>query len=244
MWTYGVSAALDRGWNALVYDGPGQGQLLFVEEMPFTTKWEEVVRPIVDWLDARKDVDSARIALTGLSMGGNLVARAAAFEHRLAAVVCQPGCVSPWLGFDKGLRDIVTPDKEETNRIWNEDVVPELTPQLAFTVKKRFEIFDRQALLQARAGKVLTDVWTPAQVAIGLDVTKLVPRIKAPVLVLDYDFETFYPGQPQQMYDLLTSRKEYVKMKEATGAQLHCSPMAPQQHCEVVFDWLADVLRS
>ncbi|GHG62692.1 hypothetical protein GCM10018779_31610 [Streptomyces griseocarneus] len=28
MWTYGVSTALDRGWNALVYDGPGQGQLL------------------------------------------------------------------------------------------------------------------------------------------------------------------------------------------------------------------------
>ncbi|MER6313681.1 alpha/beta hydrolase [Streptomyces sp. NPDC001581] len=244
MWTYGVSAALDRGWNALVYDGPGQGQLLFVEEIPFTTKWEEVVGPIVDWLDGRKDVDSTRIALTGLSMGGNLVARAAAFEHRLAAVVCQPGCVSPWLGFDKELRDIVTADKEETNRIWNEDVVPELTPQLAFTVKKRFEIFDRQALLQARAGKVLTDVWTPAQVAIGLDVTKVVPRIKAPVLVLDYDFETFYPGQPRQMYDLLRSRKEYVKMTEATGAQLHCSPMAPQQHCEVVFDWLADVLRS
>jgi hypothetical protein len=24
---------------------------------------------------------------------------------------------------------------------------------------------------------------------------------------------------------------------------LHCSPMAPQQHCDVVFDWLADVLR-
>ncbi|MFK0196839.1 alpha/beta hydrolase family protein [Streptomyces lavendulae] len=243
MWTYGVSAALDRGWNALVYDGPGQGQLLFVEEIPFTTRWEQVVTPLVDWLVARKDVDAARIALTGLSMGGNLVARAAAFEHRLAAVVCEPGCVSPWLGFDKELRDIVTPDKAETNRVWNEEVVPELPPQLAFTVKKRFEIFDRQALRQARAGKVLTDLWTPAQVAIGLDITKLVGRIKAPTLVLDYDFEQFYPGQPRQMYDLLRSPREYVKMTEATGAQLHCSPMAPQQHCDVVFDWLDGTLR-
>ncbi|TDU74468.1 hypothetical protein [Streptomyces sp. KS 21] len=32
-------------------------------------------------------------------------------------------------------------------------------------------------------------------------------------------------------------------MTEATGAQLRCSPMAPQQHCDVVFDWLADVLQ-
>lgn len=242
MWTYGAAAALDRGWNALVYDGPGQGQLLFVDEVPFTNRWEKVVGPLIDWLDARKDVDSARIALTGLSMGGNLVARAAAFEPRIAALACQPGCLSPWLGFPKELRDVVTPDKAETNRVWNEEVVPELTPQLAYTVKKRLEIFSGEALRQAREGRVLTDLWTPAQLAVGLDVTAVVPKIKVPALLLDYDFEQFYPGQPKQMYDLLRSRREYVKMTEATGAQLHCSPMAPQQHCDVVFDWLADVL--
>lgn len=176
-------------------------------------------------------------------MGGNLVARAAAFEPRLAAVVCMPGAPNPWLGFDKEIRDIVTADKAETNRVWNEDVVPELTPELATTVKKRFEIFSREALREARAGRVFKDLWTPAQVAIGLDITKVVPRIKAPTLVLDYDFEQFYPGQPRQMYELLRSKREYVKLTAATGAQLHCSPMAPQQHCDVVFDWLADVLQ-
>lgn len=45
MWTYGVPAALDRGWNALVYDGPGQGQLLFVDQVVFTPTWEKVVTP-------------------------------------------------------------------------------------------------------------------------------------------------------------------------------------------------------
>ncbi|MGW6685157.1 alpha/beta hydrolase family protein [Streptomyces sp. NPDC054961] len=242
MWTYGVSAALNRGWNALVYDGPGQGELLFVEELSFTPRWEDVVGPLIDWLEHRKDVDSARIALTGLSMGGNLVARAAAFEPRIAALVCQPGCVSPWLGFDKELRDVVTADKAETNRVWNEEVVPELTPQLAFVVKKRFEVFSREALRAARAGRVFTDLWTPAQLAMSLDISAVVPKIKAPTLVLDYDFEEFYPGQPKRMYDLLRSRRAYVKLTGATGAQLHCSPMAPQQHCDVVFDWLADVL--
>ncbi|MFJ3723164.1 hypothetical protein ACIPYQ_11405 [Streptomyces sp. NPDC090045] len=38
-------------------DGPGQGQLLFVEEMPFTARWERGVGPIVDRPDAREDVD-------------------------------------------------------------------------------------------------------------------------------------------------------------------------------------------
>lgn len=72
MWTYGVAAALERGWNALVYDGPGQGQLLFVDHVVFTPRWETVVTPLVNWLAARSDVDTGKIALTGLSMAGNL----------------------------------------------------------------------------------------------------------------------------------------------------------------------------
>ncbi|MEU2718099.1 CocE/NonD family hydrolase [Streptomyces sp. NPDC007205] len=110
IWTYGVAAALDRGWNALVYEGPGQGQMIFVKQMVFSPRWETVVTPLVDWLRARSDVDADKIALTGLSMGGDLAPRAAAFEQRLAAVVAMPGCLDPWQGFGE-LREILTSDK-------------------------------------------------------------------------------------------------------------------------------------
>ncbi|MGW6732742.1 alpha/beta hydrolase family protein [Streptomyces sp. NPDC055013] len=242
MWTYGVQAALDRGWNALVYDGPGQGQLLFVDQVVFTPTWEKVVSPLVDWLTARSDVDPDRIALTGLSMAGDLAPRAAAFENRLAAVVAMPGCLTPWLGFPPEIREILTPDKTETNNIWNKEVVPELPAADAATLKKRFEPFSVQAMLDARQGKMFTDFYTPAKGIQALDITNVVGRIKMPTLVLDYEDEQFYPGQARQMYDKLTSPKDYVKLTAATGAQLHCSPMAPQQHCEVVFDWLDETL--
>ncbi|MEU9421212.1 alpha/beta hydrolase [Streptomyces sp. NPDC048272] len=242
MWTYGVPAALDRGWNALVYDGPGQGQLLFVDRVVFTPTWEKVVSPLVDWLSARPDVDATKIALTGLSMAGDLAPRAAAFEHRIAALVAMPGCVEPWLGFPPEIREILTPDKEETNDIWNKKVVPELPPDAAAVMKKRFEPFSVPAMLEARQGKLFTDFYTPATRIQALAITSVVSRIKAPTLVLDYDDEQFYPGQPRQMYDKLTSPKDYLKLTAAEGAQLHCSPMAPQLHCEVVFDWLQDTL--
>ncbi|MFF8786149.1 alpha/beta hydrolase family protein [Streptomyces sp. NPDC015125] len=242
MWTYGVPAALQRGWNALVYDGPGQGQLLFVDQVVFTPRWETVVTPLVDWLSARSDVDSGKIALTGLSMAGNLAPRAAAFEHRIAALVAMPGVLTPWLGFPPEIREILTPDKEKTNNIWNKEVVPELPPSAAATMKKRFEPFSVPAMLAARKGKMFTDFYTPATLVKSLDITDVVGRIKMPTLVLDYDFEQFYPGQPRQMFDQLTAPKDYVKLTAATGAQLHCSPMAPQQHCEVVFDWLQEKL--
>ena len=37
------------------------------------------------------DVDAERIALMGISMGGYLAARAAAFEHRLSACILYNG---------------------------------------------------------------------------------------------------------------------------------------------------------
>ncbi|WP_377266902.1 alpha/beta hydrolase family protein [Peterkaempfera sp. SMS 1(5)a] len=244
MWTYGVQAALERDWNALVYDGPGQGQLLFVDRVVFTPRWERVVTPLVDWLVARADVDADRIALTGLSMGGTLAPRAAAFEHRIAALVAMPGCLAPWLGFPAEIREILTPDKEKTNALWNKEVVPALSPLEAATMKKRMEPFSVQAMVDAREGRMFTDFHTPAERVKALDITDVVGRIKAPTLVLDYEFEQFYPGQPRQMLDRITAPKEYVKLTAATGAQLHCSPMAPQQHCAVVFDWLQETLSA
>ncbi|MFF5447203.1 alpha/beta hydrolase family protein [Streptomyces sp. NPDC012888] len=242
MWTYGVAAALDRGWNALVYDGPGQGQLLFVDRVVFTPTWEKVVTPLVDWLTARSDVDPARIALTGLSMAGDLAPRAAAFESRIAALVAMPGCVEPWLGFPPEIRRILTPDKQQTNDIWNKEVVPELPPAAAAVMKKRFEPFSVPAMLEARQGKLFTDFHTPATRIRALSITDVIGRVKAPTLVLDYEGEQFYPGQPRRMYDALTSPKDYMRLTAAQGAQLHCSPMAPQLHCEVVFDWLQATL--
>ncbi|MGG7569902.1 alpha/beta hydrolase family protein [Streptomyces sirii] len=242
MWAYGVSAALERGWNALVYDGPGQGQLLFVNRVVFTPRWETVVTPLVDWLVARSDVDDARIALTGLSMGGDLAPRAAAFEKRIAALVAMPGCLEPWLGFPPEVRKILTPSKAETNDIWNKEVAPELPAADAATLKKRFEPFSSPAMLAARQGKLFTDFYTPAKRVESLTITGVVGRITMPTLVLDYEDEQFYPGQPRRMFDQLTSPKDYVKLTAATGAQLHCSPMAPQQHCDIVFDWLQETL--
>ncbi|QMU74040.1 alpha/beta hydrolase [Streptacidiphilus sp. P02-A3a] len=242
MWTYGVAAALERGWNALVHDGPGQGQLLFVDQIPFSSRWESVISPLVDWLYRRPEVDRSRIALTGMSMGGNLAPRAAAFEHRLAALVAMPGCVSPWDAFPADIRGIVGRDKAKTNRIWNEEIVPHLSAVDRFTFQKRLEGFSPAAMRAARAGELLTDFWTPAQVLIALDISAVASRITAPTLVLDYDDEQFYPGQPSELYGLLRAPRDYVRLTAAEGAQLHCSPMAPQRHCQVVFDWLQGIL--
>ena len=77
-----AGGALERGYNVLIFDGPGQGGALVMQKLPMRADWENVVTPVVDYLLTRPDVDSARIALYGGSFGGYLAPRAAAFEHR------------------------------------------------------------------------------------------------------------------------------------------------------------------
>ena len=42
--------AFKRGYNCLVYDGPGQGEMLRIKKVPFRPDWETVVTPVVDYV--------------------------------------------------------------------------------------------------------------------------------------------------------------------------------------------------
>jgi hypothetical protein len=87
----GALAAQQRGYTVLTFDGPGQPGPSYRDGLVFGPNWESVVSPVIDWAVARPEVDPARIALFGLSMGGGLAPGAAAFEPRIAALVCIDG---------------------------------------------------------------------------------------------------------------------------------------------------------
>jgi pimeloyl-ACP methyl ester carboxylesterase len=90
----GGAAAARRGYHVLVFAGPGQGSALRDQKLLFRPDWEAAVTPAVDWLLARQDVDPDRIALMGMSLGGLLATRAAATEHRVAALIAFDGLYS------------------------------------------------------------------------------------------------------------------------------------------------------
>ncbi|HEV7392961.1 MAG TPA: alpha/beta fold hydrolase, partial [Burkholderiales bacterium] len=54
--------------------------------------YEVVLRAVVDFVSARKDVDASRLAVGGISYGGLFACRAAAFDERVRAAVS----VSAW----------------------------------------------------------------------------------------------------------------------------------------------------
>ena len=81
---------LARNMAILAVDGPGQGEAEY--ELPLRADFENVAGPIVDWIQARDDLDGERIGMWGISLGGYYGPRAVAFEKRLKAcvAVCGP----------------------------------------------------------------------------------------------------------------------------------------------------------
>ena len=240
VYAFGGAAAIERGWNALIFEGPGQGSMLFERKIPFRPDWENVITPIVDFLVKRPDVDASRIGLTGWSFGGGLVTRAAAFEHRLAAVCADPGYLSAWAAYPPSLRDLFDHgmSKARIDGIWQQDIVPKLTPQERFTLSKRSEIFGVSYLEDARAGQMFPSLWDYAHTLMQYDIAAFAPKVETPMLVIQYELDQFFPGGGKALYDLLRCSKTLVTFTEAEGAGLHDCPLAPQRRNEVVFDWL------
>jgi len=81
-----VAPALERGYAILTFSGPGQGAVLRKHGVPFTPRWEEPTTAVINEFVRRFD-EPEKIILAGLSMGGVLAPRAAAFEPRIDGVI-------------------------------------------------------------------------------------------------------------------------------------------------------------
>ena len=81
-------AAIERGWNCLVYEGPGQYTARQLNpDLHLMPNWEAPNGAIVDWLIERPEVAKDKIALFGWSLSSNLAIRAAALDKRISAVI-------------------------------------------------------------------------------------------------------------------------------------------------------------
>jgi hypothetical protein len=250
LYAMGGAAALERGYNALLFYGPGQGEMLFERQIPFRFDWENVITPVVDYLRSRPDVDPARIALSGSSLGGELVIRAAAFEHRLAAVVADPGYLSLWLSWQTSFPPIAAlfaskASRQEINAIWQSKIVPQFSAVDRYEVAKTSEGYGKQFLRAARAGRVFTDLYDFGTTVMKFTVADVVARVTAPTLVNAYQQDRLVvpaARQGAEVYRLLRAGKQFHEFTVAEGAQFHCAPMAPQTRNQIVYDWLDGIL--
>lgn len=90
----------NRGYEAIGFEGPGQGATLRRYGFPITIEWERPTKAVLDYFQ-REDV-----TLIGISMGGWLGLRAAAFESRIKRVIADGHAIDYMKSMPKVMRDI------------------------------------------------------------------------------------------------------------------------------------------
>lgn len=81
-----AAGALERGYSVLLFEGPGQGAVLREQKMHFVPDWERPTKAVLDQY-AEQFGPPSNVVLVGMSMGGYLAPRAAAFDKRIGGVV-------------------------------------------------------------------------------------------------------------------------------------------------------------
>lgn len=90
---FAPATAVELGYAAVTYEGPGQGLTLHREGLRFRPDWEVVAGAVFDHLDALNTsepelgLDLGHVAIWGTSLGGYFALRAAAYDARFKACV-------------------------------------------------------------------------------------------------------------------------------------------------------------
>ncbi|MED4602662.1 alpha/beta fold hydrolase [Paenibacillus validus] len=227
-----AAAALQRGYNCLTFEGPGQGAVIREQHIPFRYDWEKVVTPVVDYLLTRPDVDPDRIALMGISLGGYLAPRAAAYEHRLAACIANDGLFSNQFG--EIARKLHRGNDEDLNNpAYVEKFLEVLTSQYTGV---RWAIENGMFTYQAESVHELIRKTEP------VTLEGVAHKIKCPTLVCEAEADHFFAGQPKMLYDALTCPKTFMLFTAEDGAEEHCHFGALLYFNQRVFEWLDETL--
>ena len=224
--------AVQRGINVLLFEGPGQGGVLRIQHLPFRPDWEAVVTPVVDYAMALDCVDANRIALMGISFGGYLAPRAAAFEKRIKALIANGGV------YDFHAAASLTPEEEQALDTTNgaAEIDAEIEARMKTDPSLRWSIANGMFTFHATSPSQwlkMTRPYTMKDVA---------TKITCTTLIVDSEDDKDMPGQSKQLFDKLTCPKEYLLFTKEEGAEEHCQMGAILISNARILDWLEDTM--
>jgi pimeloyl-ACP methyl ester carboxylesterase len=227
------AAALRRGYNFLAYDGPGQGAMIRENNVVYRPDWENVLGPVVDFALTTPEIDDSKIVHFGYSLGGYLVARYAAHDHRSAAIVCNDGLITFYASYP--------PIPKETLALIEQHRDDEALPLLDEMASK-----DTNARWGLQNGVWVYGVDSFADyVRKTADYTldeEMIRSIRTPVLILEGEDDKVFAGQAASLAQQLQAPHQHVVLRSADGAGAHCHEGAMYQLHQTVFNYLASTL--
>jgi dienelactone hydrolase len=236
---------IKRGYNVLTFEGPGQGAVIRLQHIPLRADWENVVSPVIDYAVSRSDVDRDRIAIWGISLGGYLAPRAAAYEPRISAVIADGATYDVGLNLLHGIQQAGGPLAEMNREEFKAYLLTD-PPEFNDVIRGQMQTDTKSRWLNEH-GMFVFDTTSPALFwAKWMDFTLegSAEKIQCPVLVCYSETDSFDPGgaQAKMLYDHLTSKRTLMPFSEKYEAGYHCQMGAWAQSFAQKFDWLDETM--
>src|SRR5918998_3505726 len=231
------AAALRRGYNLLLYDGPGQGRPLIKQGLIMRPDWEKVVKPVVDYALTRPEVDPEKIAIMGISPGGYLAPRAASGEHRLAACIADPGL---WDMLEAAKARFSALPKDVLEKVPDVDpkVLEPIVKHIQETPALRWAIIQRGFWVQG-----VGSLSEYLKLAEDYSLKEVVSQIRCPTLLTWAESDPL-SWNADRIYDQLRCPKELLRFYDAEGAGDHCEAKTRPLFHQRAFDWLDETLAA
>ncbi|OTA54217.1 alpha/beta-hydrolase [Hypoxylon sp. EC38] len=230
---------LDRGWNFVTYEGPGQPTVRREQNLGFIPNWWDVVTPVIDYLETRSEVDKERIALGGLSFGGILAPLAASREHRVAAVLAIDGLQNlqrvAFQQFPAALQKVYQSGNQTAfdATVNAARASPQAPTILKWFIGQGLWAFNTQSPYD----------WFKRLGQINLD-GDVLKNVTVPVFIGKGEDDDLAGGQEEVVAKLLGSKAYLHEFKTALGAGQHCQLGAEPQLAQAAFDWLGEVFEA
>jgi hypothetical protein len=220
-------AAAERGYTVIVFEGPGQGEVIREQRLTFRPDWQNVVTPVIDYAISRDDVDASKIALMGISLGGVLAPLAAAHEHRLRAMIANGGLYS-YYEIVRARYPAELPSKSELEATLREAA--------------KTNTLLRWGLNHGRFVFGYSDMHDYLERIRKFEASNA-DQIRCHTLVLDAEQEGFFAGQPHKLYERLKCPKTLMNFTIAEAAGAHCQAGAEGIGGQKIFDWLDETMQ-
>lgn len=219
-----LQTTLNEGMHLLTFDGPGQGQTLFEQDIKMPVAWESVISSVIDALVKLPQVLPEELYLLGLGWGGLLATRAAAFDERIALLMTFPGFFDPLRcleGFIPDIREkIASGDTTTINTLFGQAMTNKMI---------HLKFYSRMFIHGQSTPFHLIKTWNDYLSE------EMIKSISCPTLIIDQGDDPFFEGQGKMLFDKLRCPRELLDHKKESIFAPFPTPLRQKE----IFSWLS-----
>ena len=226
----------ENGYEVYLYEGPGQGEVIRLQNCPFTWEWEKTSKAITGKYDLHD------VTIIGISLGGYFAPRAAAYDKRISRVIGWSVYPGTWDVFAGQMGSGAVNFLKGLLKIKGDAVIDKV-----FASMKKKGDLGAQTVMDMCHSYGVTKVSELGHLVEKYDLRNCAELVDQDMLIIGADRDIMIDRTLiGRELDMLTDVRSlsYVELKSKQDAGDHCNVGNPQLALDTILSWMDYLNRS